>query len=85
VIEIVALVAAVILPLWNLPLIFHIMKRKSSQDVSLSWAIGVWVCFVLMAPAALMSEDMVWRVFNVMNLILFTGVTATVLIYRRKS
>ena len=79
----IALVAAVILPLWNIPLIARMIKRKSSADVSLFWALGVWVCFVLMAPSAFTSPDPVWRVFNIMNFILFSAVVVTVLWYRK--
>lgn len=81
--EKIALIAAIILPLWNLPLIIRIVKRKSSQDISMSWAIGVWVCFLLMAPAGLKSEDIVWKIFNIVNLIFFSAVVAFVLIYRK--
>jgi uncharacterized protein with PQ loop repeat len=82
-IEKIALVAAIILPLWNLPFIFRIVRRKSSQDVSLYWAVGVWSCFVLMAPSGFTSEDLVWRVFNIANLSLFTLVLIFVLAYRK--
>ena len=81
-IEKIALLAAVILPLWNIPLIIRIIKRKSSRDISISWAIGVWTCLVLMAPCAFVSKDMVWRVFNIMNLSLFSLVVIFVLLYR---
>lgn len=79
-----ALIAAIILPFWNIPLIVRIVKRKSSRDISLYWALGVWVCFVMMAPQAFVSEDKVWRVFNLVNLILFTLVVIFVLAYRRE-
>lgn len=79
----IALIAAIILPLWNIPLIVRVIKRRSSKDLSIPWAVGVWVCFVLMAPEALRSPDIVWRVFNIVNLILFTAVTAVVLWYRK--
>lgn len=75
--------AAIVLPFWNIPLIVRIIKRKSSQDVSLFWALGVWVCFVIMAPSGFLSEDPVWRVFNILNLLLFSIVTAVVLMYRK--
>lgn len=79
----VALVAAVILPLWNIPLIVRIIKRKSSRDISIYWAVGVWVCFALMAPSGFMSEDLPWRAFNIVNFILFSLVVIFVLIYRK--
>lgn len=54
------------------------------MDISIHWAIGVWVCFVLMAPEGFRSSDIVWRVFNIINLILFSAVALVVLIYRKK-
>jgi len=79
----IAFVAAIILPLWNIPLIVRVIKRKSSRDISIHWALGVWICFLLMAPEALRSPDPVWRAFNIMNLVFFTAVVIVVLAYRR--
>lgn len=81
--EKIAMVAAIVLPLWNLPLIIRIAKRKSSQDISIHWALGVWVCFLLMAPAGFVSKDIVWRIFNIVNLVFFSVVVAFVLFYRK--
>jgi uncharacterized protein with PQ loop repeat len=83
IIQKIGLVTAIILPLWNIPLIMKIVERKSSADISLAWVSGVWVCVVLMAPSGFQSQDMVWRAFNVMNLILFTAVFVTVFKYRK--
>jgi len=83
--ETIGLVAAIVLPLWNIPLIIRIIKRKSSQDISIHWALGVWTCFVLMAPSGFTSQDLVWRAFNIANLILFSLVVIFVLVYRRRS
>jgi len=82
-IEKVAFVAAIVLPLWNIPLIVKIIKRKSSRDISISWVLGVWTCFLLMAPDAFRSSEPVWKAFNIMNLILFTAVVIVVLLYRK--
>lgn len=83
VIRFLGLCAAVVLPLWNIPLIVRIVQRKSSQDISLWWAVGVWICLVIMAPSGLTSKDIVWKVFNIMNFILFSAVTATTLMYHK--
>ena len=83
-IEKVAFIAAIVLPLWNIPLIVRVIKRKSSEDISIYWVMGVWICFLLMAPQAFTSSDIVWRAFNIMNLILFTAVVIAVLAYRKK-
>ena len=81
--EKIALLASIILPLWNIPLIVRIVKRKSSRDISLYWAVGVWTCFALMAPAGFTSEDLVWKTFNIVNFVFFTLVFIFVLVYRR--
>ena len=79
------LAAAVILPLWNIPLIMRIVQRRSSKDISLWWALGVWFSLLVMAPSGFTSKDMVWRVFNITNLILFSAVVVFTLIYHRGS
>jgi uncharacterized protein with PQ loop repeat len=83
-IEMIALIASVALPLWNIPLIVRIIQRKSSEDISLPWALGVWVCTVMMFPQAITSDEFVWKIFSVINLVTFSGVTGAVLFYRRK-
>ena len=82
-IEKIGLVAAVVMPFFNIPLILRITKRKSSKDISLFWVLGVWTCIILMAPSAFVSTDIVWRSFNSVNLVMFTAVMITVLKYRR--
>jgi len=81
-VETIGFVAAVLLPLWNIPLMIRIHRRKSSQDVSLWWAGGVWGCLVLMLPAGLGSPDTVFKVFTVSNFVLFTLVVLQVIRYR---
>ncbi|HPB68063.1 MAG TPA: hypothetical protein PLT76_05870 [Candidatus Omnitrophota bacterium] len=81
-VEKVGLVAAVALPLWNIPLILKIIRRQSSRDISLAWALGVWVCIVVMAPSGFRSADIVWRTFNIINFVLFTCVVIVTLKYR---
>jgi uncharacterized protein with PQ loop repeat len=73
-IEKIGLLASIMLPLWNIPLIIKIIRRQSSEDISRGWLWGVWVCCVLMAPAGFASSDIVWRTFNMVNLVLFTAI-----------
>ena len=80
--ETIALIAAVGMPMWNIPLIIRMVKRKSSKDISLSWAVGVWVCLVAMFPAGIKSPDMVWRAFIISNMVLFSGVVVCTFIFR---
>ena len=82
-IKTIAFIAAIVLPLFNIPLIVRVIKRRSSRDLSIHWALGVWVCFLLMAPESLRSPDIVWRVFSIMNIALFTCVLIAVLVYRK--
>lgn len=81
----ISLVASVVLPMFNIPLIIRIIRRKSSSDISLTWAWGVWICLLLMAPDGFTSTEIVWKTFNIVNLTLFTAVVITVTIYRRKA
>ena len=81
----VAFVAAIILPFFNIPLIVKMVRRRSSQDISLWWLLGVWTCILLMAPSAFRSEDVVWRTFSYFNIVLFTMVVITTLKYRKGS
>ncbi len=80
----IALVASVTLPLWNIPLLVRIIKRKSAKDISIFWASGVWASLVLMAPHGLMSDDVVWKAFNISNVSLFSVVFFTVIFYKVK-
>jgi len=79
-----ALIAAVVLPLWNIPLVLKMHRRRSSEDLSLSWALGVWVCLAVMFPAAIVSPDIVFKTFSIVNIILFSWVVFSVLKFRRK-
>lgn len=75
--------AAVILPLWDIPLIVRVVQRKSSQDISLIWAAGIWVTAVLMAPSAFISGNKLAIGFNTMNVIMLTGVMIVTVKYRK--
>ena len=81
-IETIGLIAAIILPFWNIPLIVRIGRRRSSKDMSLWWTVGVFVCMLLMLPSGLTSADRVFRVFSIVNTILFGAVVVQVIRYR---
>ena len=76
--------AGTLLPLFNIPLILRIIKRKSADDISLIWLFGVWICILLMTPAALASPDMGFRAFAWTNVIFFTGVVIVTAKYHHK-
>jgi uncharacterized protein with PQ loop repeat len=78
----VGMVAAIVLPVWNIPLILRIIQRKSSSDVSMWWTFGALTCFLLMFPSALMSDDLVFKVFSIVNVFFFSIVAFTVVKYR---
>ena len=79
-----AIFAAVALPLFNLPLIMLIIKRKSSADISMVWAIGVWVCLLIMFHSGVSSKDIIWKTFTIVNIILFSAVVVFVIVFRKK-
>ena len=78
------MVAGVILPLFNIPLILRIIKRKSADDISLVWVFAVWICILLMSPAAFMSSDTAFRLFGYANVIFFTGVVFATVKYHHR-
>jgi uncharacterized protein with PQ loop repeat len=75
--------AAVILPLWDIPLMVRIIQRKSSQDISLGWAFGLWSSSVLMAPSAFIAGDKTAMGFNLVNVTMLTAVLIVVFKYRK--
>ena len=76
------LIGAAAMPFCNIPLILRILKRKSSQDISLGWVAGVEICVLAMLPSSLMSGDPVLKIFGVTNAVFFTCVFAVVWLYR---
>lgn len=79
----IGLIAAIILPLWNIPLIIRIIKRRSSKDISLYWAVGVWVCLLLMFPSGIISQDIVYKVFTVVNFCFFSCVAFFTVLFHK--
>jgi len=75
-------IAGFVLPIFNIPLILHMIKRKSSDDISIAWVVGVWVCILLMTPRALTSDDLAFRLFGITNIIFFTLVVFFTFKYR---
>ena len=82
VVQWVGMVSAVSLPFWNIPLIWRIQRRKSADDLSPAWALGVWFCLLGMLPSGLASADPVFRLFTIVNLALFSFVVLQVLRFR---
>jgi len=80
----IALIASIILPLWNIPLIVRIIKRRSSKDLSLFWALGAWSCFLAMFPAGIQSPDVVYRTFTYVNFFFFTLVMIFTVLFHKQ-
>ena len=76
--------AGIMLPLWDIPLIVKILRRQSSDDISLVWMWGIWLSSVFMAPAAFMVHNTIAIAFNIVNVTTLTAVLIVVLKYRRK-
>ena len=83
-ITILGMLAAIVLPLFNIPLMMRMRRRKSSSDISLVWTLGVFFCVILMLPSAVISEDLVFKLFAIVNVILFSGVVYHVIRFRKK-
>ena len=83
-IEKIGVISAIILPFFNIPLILHLIRRKSSGDFSLSWALGVWACIALMTPQSLRSADPAFHSYGVLNLVFFSAVALLIIKYRRR-
>ncbi len=82
-IKIMGVVASVILPMFNIPLILKIRKTGSSKDFSLTWAFGILGCTLLMMPSVLLTPDIVFKAFGIINLVSFSTVMFYILKYHR--
>ena len=75
------MLSAVGMPLFDIPLIWRVMKRKSSEDISLVWTFGIWICILGMLPSSWVSPDPILKAFAVVNTVLFTAVVVAVVKY----
>ena len=80
-IKIVGVAASVVLPLFNIPLILKIRRRGSSKDFSLTWTFGIMGCTLLMMPSVLITPDIVFKAFGIINFISFSTVMFYILKY----
>ena len=83
--ETIGLWAGIILPLWDIPLIVRIIKRKSSADISLGWIWGLWAASVLMTPNAFIVGNQLAIAFNIVNVIMLSIVLLVVIKYQKGS
>src|SRR5262245_1891926 len=80
-IQTLGMVSAVLMPFFDIPLIWRVVKRRSSEDISLVWTLGIWICILGMLPASLISADPIMKAFGIVNTLLFTAVVIAVLWY----
>ncbi len=80
-VQILGMVSAIVMPFFDIPLIARIVRRKSSEDISLVWTFGIWICILGMLPASLVSSDRILVVFSIVNAVLFTAVVVAVVGY----
>ena len=83
--ETLGYVSSISLPLFNIPLMIHLVRRKSSKDLSLTWVLGVFFCLGGMLPAGFQSVDPIFRIFSFLNFAFFAGVTFLTLYFRYSS
>ncbi|HEX9453002.1 MAG TPA: hypothetical protein VGA27_01550 [Candidatus Binatia bacterium] len=80
-IQTVGMISGVIMPCFNIPLIVRIIRRRSSEDISLVWVVGAWICVMGMVPQSLQPPDSVLMTFGNVNGLFFTGVFVSVVIF----
>ncbi|MGE5216317.1 MAG: hypothetical protein ACM3SP_04850 [Chloroflexota bacterium] len=80
-IQTIGMVSGIIMPFFNIPLIMRIIHRRSSEDISLIWAVGAWICVMGMLPQSLRSPDPVLLTFGIVNGLFFTGVFLSVIYF----
>jgi uncharacterized protein with PQ loop repeat len=76
--------AGVMLPLWDIPLIVRVIRRKSSADISLLWTWGLWLSSVFMAPSSFLVHNPMAMAFNIVNVTTLTVVLIAVVKYRKE-
>lgn len=81
--RILGAIAGAAMPMFNIPLMVRIWKRRSCDDISLSWLFGVWGCMLAMLPSSLASTDVVLKIFGICNVLFFSGVVFVVMFFRR--
>ena len=69
------------MPFFDIPLIWRVMQRRSSQDISLVWTFGIWICILGMLPSSLVSVDPILKAFSIVNTLLFSAVVVAVVWY----
>ena len=75
------MVSAIIMPLFNIPQILIVLRRKSSEGVSLIWVTGIELCILGILPSSLMSPDPILRAYGIVNTVFFTATFVVVLYY----
>ena len=80
-IKTIGMISAVVMPFFDIPMIWRIIQRKSSEDISLVWTFGIWTCILGMLPASLVSSDAIMKAFGIVNIVLFTAVVVAVVWY----
>lgn len=82
-IQVLGFFSSLILPFFNIPLMVRIWKRKSAEDLSLIWVLGIFFSLLGMLPAGLHSPDPIFKFFSLLNWIFFSGVTVLAVYFRR--
>jgi uncharacterized protein with PQ loop repeat len=66
-IQTLGMVIGIIMPFLMFLLIVRIIRRRSSQDISLVWVVGAWICVTGMLPQRLQSPDPVLLTFGIVT------------------
>jgi hypothetical protein len=82
--NILGMVGAIGMPIFNIPFMIRVIRRRSAKDISLGWLFGIWGCIMLMLPSSLVSPDPVLRAFGACNAVMFSCVVVVVMYFRQK-
>ncbi|MBN1492578.1 MAG: hypothetical protein JW938_00365 [Candidatus Omnitrophica bacterium] len=80
--ELCALVASVAMPFFNIPLIARIISRRCSDDISITWVVGVYACILLLFPYGFLYGEFVLKVFSLANIAFFSVVVFVTILFR---
>lgn len=76
-------ICSMIVPVFHIPLIMKLVRKKSSQEWSLLSVIGFWIATLGIQPWALMTDDRALTILNTLSLMFISVELVLVIKYRR--
>ncbi len=76
--------SSMVVPLFHIPLILKLYKKKSSQEWSVISVCGFWISTLGIQPWAMMTSDKALTILNSLSLLFISVEVVLVLRYRMK-